>query len=377
MKRFLSLASFKDAPAFQTLVGKTNLVYLKSFSEQTGCNIYGKCEYENPGGSVKDRAAMKMILGAEERGELVRGEPGLIIEGTAGNTGIGLALASRVFGYKCEKKNVLRWAGAHLVEVAAVPYKNKNNYVHVAERVARNLKEKGVKAFYANQWDNLDNKKAHVETGREILSDMYSLTGEGVDAFSCAAGTGGTIAGVWECMKQESPSTNIFLTDPKGAGLVSYYQTGELKSNGSSISEGIGQNRITGNLEGFEPTECFEVTDTEMINALNQLQEKEGLALGGSAGVNVAGTLKVAEHMGFGSGSNIVTVLCDMGQRYASKIYSEQFLVGKDLPVAPWLRNKRDLRFFHEYNEEEEEKIESAEEQIRIATEEALHHKAI
>eukprot|EP00924_Labyrinthula_sp_SR-Ha-C_P001275 augustus_masked-scaffold_7-processed-gene-19.107-mRNA-1 protein AED:0.01 eAED:0.01 QI:0/-1/0/1/-1/1/1/0/382 len=381
MKRFLSTASYKDIPAFQSLVGNTSLVYLKSFSEQTGCNIFGKCEYENPGGSIKDRAALKMILGAEERGELVRGQEGLIIEGTAGNTGIGLALASRIFGYKCviviantnsqEKKNVLRWAGAHLVEVAAVPYKNENNYVHVAERISNNLKDQGVKAFYANQWDNLDNKKAHFQTGKEILDDVAKLTGEKVDAFSCAAGTGGTIAGIADIMRRESPDTKIFLTDPQGAGLVSYFHTGELRSNGSSISEGVGQNRITGNLEGFEPSGCFEITDTEMINALNQLQEKEGLAVGSSAGINVAGTLKVAEHLGFGSRRNIVTVLCDMGQRYASKIYSEQFLVGKGLPVAPWLRNKEDLRFAHEY--EDEEGIEYFEEQIKKATEMALN----
>jgi cysteine synthase A len=280
--------------AFEQAVGNTKLLRLNAISEQTGCNIFGKCEYENPGGSIKDRAALWMVRDAEERGELVRGEPGVIIEGTAGNTGVGLALAAGVFGYKCiiaiaetqsvEKKNLLRWAGAHLVEVPAVPYKDPNNYVHVARRISEEIARKGtVRSFYANQWDNLSNRKAHYEsTGPEIYEQLDGK----VDAFSCAMGTGGTLSGTSQFLRQVNPDIMIALTDPCGAALVRYFNEGELQGVGSSISEGIGQGRITGNIEGFTPDIALEVSDEVMVPVLEDLQRTEGLALGGSAGIN-------------------------------------------------------------------------------------------
>lgn len=337
------------------LVGKTRLVYLKHFSEVTKCQVFGKCEFENPGGSIKDRTALSLIIGAEKRGELVRGESGIIIEGTAGNTGIGLALAAGTLGYECvicvsetvsvEKKQFLKWAGAHLVEVPTVPHNHPNNYVHVAKRLGQKLKEtSGIKTFYANQWDNLDNFKAHYNTtGPEILQQVLETTGKPPDAFSCAVGTGGTISGVSSYLRSQVKDIKIGLTDPRGASLVNYYNTGKFASEGSSISEGVGQNRITGNLVDFKPDIALEVHDRQMMECVQLMQQHEGLAIGMSAGLNIAGVVEIAKRLG--PNKILVTILCDLGQRYASKIYNEKFLLSKDLPVADWLRTKeRDRR---------------------------------
>ncbi|GBG32875.1 Cysteine synthase [Hondaea fermentalgiana] len=336
-------------PGFEQLVGNTRMVRLKFASELTGCDVLAKCEYENPGGSIKDRAALWMIRDAEARGLLKRGEPGVVVEGTAGNTGIGLALASRVFGYRCiigiassqseEKKATLRLAGASLVEVPPVPYKNPNNYVHVAKRLAAEIKEQtGLNTLYADQWDNLANRRAHTEsTGPEIYEQAMAMTGR-LDAFSCAMGTGGTLSGVAEYLRSKHPSIKIGLTDPCGAAVYRYFRDGQLASEGSSITEGIGQGRITGNMEGFTPDLLHEIPDTEMMPTLYALLEKEGLAVGGSAAVNVAGAIRVAKDLG--PGHTVVTPLCDLGQRYASKLYNPSFLASKGLPVAPWLQDQ-------------------------------------
>lgn len=338
-----------DKPSFEQLVGNTRMVRLDFASKLTGCNILAKCEYENPGGSIKDRAALWMIRDAEARGLLKRGEPGVVVEGTAGNTGIGLALAARVFGYRCiigiassqseEKKATLRLAGASLVEVPPVPYKNPNNYVHVAKRLAAEIKSTtGMNTLYADQWDNLANRRAHVEsTGPEIARQAIEMTGR-LDAFSCAMGTGGTLAGTSEYLRANVPGIKIGLTDPCGAALYRYFTEGELRSEGSSITEGIGQGRITGNMEGFRPDLLHEIPDTEMINTLYELLEKEGLAVGGSAAINVAGAIRIAKDLG--PGHTVVTVLCDLGQRYASKLYNPSFLASKGLPIAPWLHTQ-------------------------------------
>jgi cysteine synthase A len=340
---------------FEQLVGNTPLVRLTRASQQTSCEIYGKAEFCNPGGSIKDRAALWMIRDAEHRNILKRGERGIIVEGTAGNTGIGLALAATTFGYETviciantqseEKKNTLRWAGAHLVEVPAVPFKDKNNYVHVAERLAENLRANGVRTLYANQWDNLANMQAHIDgTGPEIIKQLSKELNCAVDAFSCAAGTGGTVHGMSKYLKtimnnqQENYGVTpiIGLTDPKGGALVHYFNHGELKADGSSISEGIGQGRITGNLKGFKPDVALEVCDDEMMDALIGLQETDGLLLGGSSGINVAGTIKLAKTLGW-KNKVLVTVLCDLGTRYSAKLLNPGFLKSKGLIVPPWL----------------------------------------
>lgn len=264
-----------SAAAFGKLVGGTRLAYLRGPSEATGCNIYGKCEWENSGGSIKDRAAWSMVRGAEADGILCRGERGLIVEGTAGNTGIGLSLAAAALGYDAlicladtqsqEKKDLLRQAGASVVEVPAVPFRDPNNFVHVASRMAKHALEEGTygkRVFYANQWDNLRNRQAHYEgTGPELWSQLDGK----LDAFSCAIGTGGTLAGVAAYLRSVSPTIRIGLTDPCGAALVRYFEHGELRGEGSSISEGIGQGRITGNVDHFTPDLCLEVTDGEMM----------------------------------------------------------------------------------------------------------------
>jgi len=328
--------------SFDQCVGNTSLIYLKEASKLTGCDIYGKAEYENPGGSVKDRAALYIIKDAEEKGLLVPGKPGVVVEGTAGNTGIGLSHVAFSRGYKTiiciadtqskEKKDMLRWAGATLVEVPAVPYSNPNNYVHVAKRVAAKLPG----AVYANQWDNLANRQAHIETtGPEI----WAQTGGKIDAFSCAIGTGGTLCGVGAFLRSKNPNIKIALTDPKGAALYNYYTKGELKSEGTSITEGIGQGRITGNLaaDDFRPDLCYELSDEESLPVLYNLMQNEGLAMGTSSAVNIAGAMRVAQELG--PGHTIVTVLCDLGSRYASKLYNPQFLRTRNLPVPPWLAN--------------------------------------
>ncbi len=322
-------------------VGNTPLIRLARASEATGCEILGKAEFLNPGGSVKDRAAKFMILDAEARGLLQPG--GVIVEGTAGNTGIGLALAGNARGYRTvivipetqsrEKKDTLRLCGAELREVPAVPYRDPNNYVHVAARLAEEMKEtepKGV--LYANQWDNTANRRAHHDgTGPEI----WRQTDGKVDGFVCAVGTGGTLAGVALALRERRKDVVIGLADPMGAALFSYFTTGELKSEGSSITEGIGQGRITGNLEGLEVDEPFQIPDEEAVPVCFQLLKEEGLCLGGSSGINVAGAVRLARKLG--PGHTIVTILCDFGTRYQSKLFNPGFLREKGLPTPDWL----------------------------------------
>jgi cysteine synthase A len=322
-------------------IGNTPLIRLARASEATGCEILGKAEFLNPGGSVKDRAAKYMILDAEEGGTLEPG--GVIVEGTAGNTGIGLALAGNDRGYRTvivipetqsrEKKDTLRLCGAELKEVPAVPYRDPNNYVHVAARLAEEMEKtepKGV--LYANQWDNTANRRAHHEgTGPEI----WQQTDGKVDAFICAVGTGGTLAGVAMALRERRKDVVIGLADPMGAALYSYFTTGELKSEGSSISEGIGQGRITGNLVGLEVDEPFQIPDKEAVPVCFKLLKEEGLCLGGSSGINVAGAIRLARKMG--PGHTIVTVLCDFGTRYQSKLFNPAFLREKGLPAPDWL----------------------------------------
>ncbi len=322
-------------------VGNTPLIRLARASEATGCEILGKAEFLNPGGSVKDRAAKFMILDAEERGTLEPG--GVIVEGTAGNTGIGLALPGNARGYRTvivipetqsrEKKDTLRLCGAELREVPAVPYRDPNNYVHVAARLAEEMKKtepKGV--LYANQWDNTANRRAHYEgTGPEI----WRQTDGKVDGFICAVGTGGTLAGVATALREQRKDVVIGLADPKGAALYSYFTTGELKSEGSSITEGIGQGRITGNLEGLEVDEPLQIPDEEAVPVCFQLLKEEGLCLGGSSGINVAGAIRLARKLG--PGHTIVTILCDFGTRYQSKLFNPDFLREKGLPAPDWL----------------------------------------
>jgi cysteine synthase A len=322
-------------------IGGTPLIRLRRASEETGCEILGKAEFLNPGQSVKDRAAWGIVKDAEETGRIEPG--GIIVEGTAGNTGIGLALVGRARGYRCvivipdtqsqEKKDMLRLCGADLREVPAVPYKDPNNYVHVAARLADELAEsEPAGVLYANQWDNTANRRAHYEnTGREI----WEQTDGKVDGFVCAVGTGGTLAGVAMALRERKKDVVIGLADPLGAALYSYYSTGELKSEGSSITEGIGQGRITGNLEGLEVDHPFQIPDEEAIPHCFQLLDEEGLSLGGSSGMNVAGAVRLAKALG--PGHTIVTVLCDYGTRYSSKLYNPAFLREKGLPVPDWL----------------------------------------
>jgi cysteine synthase A len=325
-------------------IGRTPLIRLKAASELTGCEIYGKAEFLNPGGSVKDRAGLFIIRDAEERGLLKPG--GVIVEGTAGNTGIGLALVANARGYRTvivipntqsqEKKEMLRLCGADLREVPAVPYANPNNYVKVSGRLApfwRSLRPAG--AIWANQFDNVANRRAHIETtGPEI----WQQTDGKVDGFVSAVGTGGTLGGVSLYLKQKNPKIRIALADPMGAALYSYYKTGQLKSEGSSITEGIGQGRITKNLEGIVVDDAFQIPDSEAVPLIFDLLKKEGLFLGGSTGINVAGAIRLAKQMG--PGHTIVTLLCDGGQRYASKLFNPEFLRSKSLPVPEWLEGK-------------------------------------
>ncbi|RZO41195.1 MAG: cysteine synthase A [Rhodobacteraceae bacterium] len=321
------------------MVGNTPLIKLRRASEETGCTILGKAEFMNPGQSVKDRAALFIIRDAIEKGLLQPG--GTIVEGTAGNTGIGLALVGASLGYKTvivipetqsqEKKDMLRLAGAELVQVPAAPYKNPNNYVRYSGRLADELvktQENG--AVWANQFDNVANRQAHVETtGPEI----WRQTGGKVDGFICAVGSGGTLGGISQALQPKG--VKIGLADPMGAALYSFYTEGVLKSEGNSISEGIGQGRITKNLEGFTPDLCYQVTDHEALPIVFDLLQNEGLCLGASSGVNVAGAIKMARELG--PGHTIVTILCDYGTRYHSKLFNPDFLKSKELPLPPWL----------------------------------------
>jgi cysteine synthase A len=320
-------------------VGKTPLIRLRRASELTGCEILGKAEFLNPGQSVKDRAALYIIRDAVAKGLLAPG--GTIVEGTAGNTGIGLALVGASMGFRTvivipetqsqEKKDMLRLAGADLVQVPAAPYRNPNNYVRYSGRLAEELARTEPKgAIWANQFDNVANRQAHVETtGPEI----WEQTGGKVDGFICAVGSGGTLAGV--AMALQGKGVKIGLADPEGAALHSYYTTGELKSEGSSITEGIGQGRITANLEGLTPDFSYRIPDAEALPIVFDLLEHEGLCMGGSTGVNIAGAMRMAREMG--PGHTIVTILCDFGNRYQSKLYNPDFLREKGLPVPGWL----------------------------------------
>ncbi len=322
-------------------IGNTPLIRLNRASEATGCEILGKAEFMNPGASVKDRAALFIVREAERKGLLRPG--GRIVEGTAGNTGIGLAMVGGALGYKTtiviprtqsqEKKDAIRLLGAELVEVDAVPYSNPDNYVRYSGRLAEELAAKEANgAIWANQFDNVANRQAHVETtGPEI----WAQTDGKVDAFICAVGSGGTLAGVAAALRERNPNMKIGLADPYGAALYSYYATGELKAEGGSISEGIGQGRITANLEGLTIDNPYRIDDAEMLQAIYDLVEHEGLVMGGSTGINVAGAIRMARDLG--PGHTIVTVLCDQGARYQSKIFNPAFLQERGLPTPPWL----------------------------------------
>jgi len=322
-------------------IGGTPLIRLKRASEITGCEILGKAEFLNPGQSVKDRAALSIVRDAERRGELRPG--GRIVEGTAGNTGIGLALVASALGYKTtiviprtqsqEKKDALRLAGAELVEVDAAPYANPGNYVRYSGRLADELaKTEPHGAIWANQFDNLANRQAHIETtGPEI----WEQTDGRVDGFICAVGTGGTLAGIALALRERDANIKIGLADPEGASLYSWYTSGELKAEGSSISEGIGQSRITANLEGLQVDFACRVPDDEMMDVIFSLAQDEGMVMGGSTGINVAGAVRLARELG--PGHRIVTILCDYGSRYQSKLFNPAFLASKNLPLPPWL----------------------------------------
>ncbi|MBD3679402.1 MAG: cysteine synthase A [Rhodobacteraceae bacterium] len=320
-------------------IGHTPLIRLKAASEATGCEILGKAEFLNPGQSVKDRAALFIIRDAVAKGLLKPG--GTIVEGTAGNTGIGLALVGASMGFKTvivipetqsqEKKDMLRLAGAELVQVPAAPYRNPNNYVHYSRRLAEKLAETEPNgAIWANQFDNVANRQAHLETtGPEI----WEQTDGKVDGFICAVGSGGTLAGIG--MALQPKGVKVGLADPMGAALYSFYTTGEFKSEGGSITEGIGQGRITANLEGFTPDMCYQIPDDEALPIVFDLLENEGLCLGGSSGINIAGAIRMAKDMG--PGHRIVTILCDYGNRYQSKLFNPAFLKEKGLPYPEWL----------------------------------------
>jgi cysteine synthase A len=329
------------------LIGNTPLVRLKKASEETGCTILGKAEFLNPGQSVKDRAALSMIRNAEKSGKLKPG--GTIVEGTAGNTGIGIAMIARVVGYRAlivipetqsqEKKDALRLMGAELVEVPAAPYKNPNNYVHVSSRIAEQLAKTDPNgAVWAQQFDNVANRQAHIDTtGPEIWRDLDGK----IDGFVCACGSGGTLAGTSIALKERSNDIKSAIVDPDGAALFSYYTQGELKSSGGSISEGIGQGRITANLEGYKPDMAYNVSDKEALPIIFDLAQNEGLCMGLSTGINIAGAIRMAKEMG--PGHTIVTILCDYGNRYQSKLYNPEFLRSKDLPVPAWLEKNVDI----------------------------------
>jgi len=322
-------------------VGNTPLIKLRKASELTGCTILGKAEFLNPGGSVKDRAALAIIMDAEEKGLIKPG--GVIVEGTAGNTGIGLALVGNARGYRTvivipetqsqEKKDTLRLIGAELREVPAVPYKNPENYVHVSERLAKELAARepnGV--LWANQWDNLANRRGHyTTTGPEI----WRQTEGKIDGFICAIGTGGTLSGTSLFLRERNPKIRIGLADPVGAAMYNYFKHGELKAEGSSITEGIGQGRVTRNVDGTPVDAPYQIPDEEALPIIFDLVKHEGLCLGGSSGINVAGAIRLARELG--PGKIVVTILADYGSRYQSKLFNPAFLRSKNLPVPEWL----------------------------------------
>ncbi|WP_319520361.1 cysteine synthase A [uncultured Martelella sp.] len=323
------------------LIGNTPLVKLRAASEATGCTIYGKAEFLNPGQSVKDRAALYIIRDAERRGLIAPG--GTIVEGTAGNTGIGLTMVANALGYKSvivipetqaeEKKDALRLLGAKLVEVPAKPYRDPNNYVKLSGRLAAQLaKSEPNGAIWANQFDNTANRDAHIETTAE---EIWRDTDGKVDGFICAVGSGGTLAGTAMGLKAKNRDIKIGIADPEGAALYEFYSNGELKSEGGSITEGIGQGRITANLDGFTPDFAYRIADSKALPLIFDLVTQEGLCLGGSSGINIAGAIRLARELG--PGHTIVTVLCDYGNRYQSKLYNPSFLKDKGLPVPEWL----------------------------------------
>lgn len=323
------------------MIGNTPLIFLKKASEETGCKIYGKAEFLNPGQSVKDRAALYIIKDAEKRKLIEKG--GMIVEGTAGNTGIGLSLVGNALGYKTtivipdtqsqEKKDAIMFSGAKLIQVPAVPYKDPKNYIKYSGDLAESLKKELKNgAYWANQFDNTANRQAHIETtGPEI----WTQTNGTIDGFICAIGTGGTLSGVGAYLKSKNKDIAIGLADPMGANMYSYFKTGELKSEGSSITEGIGQGRVTENIKDMSLDIPFRVSDTEALNILYNLIEEEGLFLGLSSGINIAGAKKLAKSLG--KGKTIVTILCDSASRYQNKMFNAGFLEENNLPIPSWL----------------------------------------
>jgi cysteine synthase A len=333
-------------------IGNTPLIRLRRASEKTGCEILGKAEFMNPGQSVKDRAGLFIIRDAESKGLLRPG--GVIVEGTAGNTGIGLSVVAKALGYRTvivipdtqsqEKKDALRLLGAELIEVPAVPYKNPNNYVKLSGRLAEQLaRSEPNGAIWANQFDNVANREGHVGT---TAQEIWDQTGGKVHGFVSAVGTGGTLAGVAEGLRGHDASVKIGLADPLGAALHSFYTEGVLKSEGSSITEGIGQGRITANLEGFAPDFSYQVPDEEALPIVFDLLQEEGLCVGGSTGINVAGAIRLARDLG--PGHTIVTILCDYGTRYQSKLFNPAFLRGKNLPVPEWMERQPEFSIPYE-----------------------------
>ncbi|MGB8819271.1 MAG: cysteine synthase A [Rhizobiaceae bacterium] len=326
------------------LIGNTPLITLKKASELTGCAILGKAEFLNPGQSIKDRAALFIIRDAERRGWLKPG--GTIVEGTAGNTGIGLTMVAKALGYRTvivmpdtqsqEKKDALRMMGAELIEVPAVPYKNPNNYVRLSGRLAAQLAlTEANGAIWANQFDNLANRDGHIAT---TAQEIWRQTEGKIDGFAASVGTGGTLAGTAIGLRQKNPAIKIALADPDGAALHSFYTTGDLKMTGSSLTEGIGQGRITANLDGFAPDFSYNIPDAEALPIVFDLVENEGLILGGSSGINIAGAMRLARELG--PGHTIVTILCDYGTRYQSKLFNPDFLRSKGLPTPHWMENQ-------------------------------------
>jgi cysteine synthase A len=322
-------------------IGNTPLIKLKQASELTGCNIYGKAEYFNPGESIKDRAALFIIENAIKNKKIQKG--GIIVEGTAGNTGIGLAIVAKVYNLQLkivipksqsiEKKKTLKDLGAELIEVDAVPYSNPNNYIKLSKKISEELavsNKNGV--FWANQFDNTVNTEAHIKT---TAKEIWTQTAGQVDGFTCSVGTGGTLAGVSIGLKEKNKNIKIALSDPMGSSLYSHIKFAKLENFGSSITEGIGTARITKNFEKALIDDAFQVTDEEALNLIFKLKEEQNIALGGSSGINIAGAIKLAKQLG--PGHNIVTILCDPGKRYASKIYNKEFLKKKNLPIPSWL----------------------------------------
>ena len=322
-------------------IGNTPLVKLKQASELTGCHIYGKAEYLNPGESVKDRAALFIVEDAIKRKLITRG--GTIVEGTAGNTGIGLAVVCKEYGLNLkivipktqsiEKKETLEKLGAELIEVEAVPYANPNNYIKQSKKIAEDLnKSSSDGVYWANQFDNTINAEAHIQT---TAKEIWNQTAGNIDGFTCAVGTGGTLAGVSIGLKNKNSNIKIALSDPMGSSLYSHIKNNKLESNGSSITEGIGTGRITKNFDKALVDDAFQTNDTEALNIVYDLIEKQKIILGGSSGINIAGAIKLAKQLG--PGKTIVTILCDHGKRYASKIFNKEFLKNKDLPIPKWL----------------------------------------